>query len=115
MHTVLQLLAMAAPPAQSGQAAPGPYATVLSFLPFAVIIGVFYFMVMRPQMQRQKQQAATVAKLQKGDKVLLNSGLYAYVHKPADDGAETLTIKLGDALVECQKSAIANKVESTAS
>ena len=59
------------------QAAPGaaPANPLVSFLPLIVIFGIFYFMLIRPQMKRAKEQRAMVAALSKGDEVLTNGGL----------------------------------------
>ena len=53
-------------------AAPNP---IMSFLPLVVLFGVFYFMLIRPQMKRAKEQRTMVAALNKGDEVLTNGGL----------------------------------------
>jgi preprotein translocase subunit YajC len=47
----------------------------MSFLPLVILFGVFYFMLIRPQMKRAKEQRAMVAALSKGDEVLTNGGL----------------------------------------
>ena len=52
-------------------AAPNP---IMSFLPLVILFGVFYFMLIRPQMKRAKEQRAMVAALSKGDEVLTNGG-----------------------------------------
>jgi preprotein translocase subunit YajC len=53
-------------------AAPNP---LMSFLPLIILFGVFYFMLIRPQMKRAKEQRNMVAALAKGDEVLTNGGL----------------------------------------
>jgi len=53
-------------------AAPNP---IMSFLPLVILFGVFYFMLIRPQMKRAKEQRTMVAALNKGDEVLTNGGL----------------------------------------
>jgi preprotein translocase subunit YajC len=53
-------------------AAPNP---IMSFLPLVILFGVFYFMLIRPQMKRAKEQRTMVAALGKGDEVLTNGGL----------------------------------------
>jgi preprotein translocase subunit YajC len=47
----------------------------MSFLPLVILFGVFYFMLIRPQMRRAKEQRSMVAALAKGDEVLTNGGL----------------------------------------
>lgn len=73
-------------PAQGG--APGPsFGDSLTSLlvPMALMFGVFYLIVIRPQMKRQKDHDAMVAALQKGDRVVLNSGIYGKVARVEND------------------------------
>lgn len=41
----------------------------------AVLFGIFYFMMIRPQMKRQKEHRALLANLAKGDEVVMGGGL----------------------------------------
>jgi preprotein translocase subunit YajC len=58
--------AAAAPAA--GAAAPG--SQFLSFLPLLLLFGVFYFMLIRPQMKRQKEVRNMLSQLAKNDEVI---------------------------------------------
>ena len=69
--------AQAAAPA----AAPNP---LMSFLPLIILFGIFYFMLIRPQMKRAKEQRAMIGALAKGDEVLTNGGLLGRVEDIAD-------------------------------
>ena len=40
-----------------------------------LMFGVFYFLLIRPQVKRQKELQAMIAALQKGDEVVTNGGL----------------------------------------
>jgi preprotein translocase subunit YajC len=62
-------------------AAPNP---LMSFLPLIVLFGIFYFMLIRPQMKRAKEQRNMVAALAKGDEVLTNGGLLGRIEEVAD-------------------------------
>ena len=68
------LIASAHAQAAAGGAAAAPN-PIMSFLPLVILFGVFYFMLIRPQMKRAKEQRAMVAALGKGDEVLTNGGL----------------------------------------
>ena len=51
-------------------AAPGASPNALmSFLPLVILFGIFYFMLIRPQMKRAKEQRAMISALAKGDEV----------------------------------------------
>lgn len=44
-------------------------------LPFALIFFVFYFLIIRPQTNKQKKQLSFINQLQKGDKIITASGI----------------------------------------
>lgn len=62
-------------------AAPNP---LISFLPLIILFGIFYFMLIRPQMKRAKEQRAMIAALAKGDEVLTNGGLLGRIEELAE-------------------------------
>ncbi|NCT67316.1 MAG: preprotein translocase subunit YajC [Rhodanobacteraceae bacterium] len=88
------------------QAAGAPPAAnpLVQFLPLIVLFGVFYFMLIRPQMKRAKEQRAMIGALSKGDEVLTNGGLLGRVEDIADQFV-TLEIAAGVS-VKLQKQAI---------
>jgi len=77
---MMNYLLMAQP--SQGGAQPNP---LLSFLPFILIIVVFYFFMIRPQMKRQKEVAAFRNSLQKGDKVVTTGGIYGKILEIKDN------------------------------
>ena len=52
---------------------------------FVAIIALFYFMLIRPQMKRQKEHKKLVTELAKGDEVVTNGGLLGKVTKIGED------------------------------
>ena len=58
---------------------------ITTFLPFVLIFGVFYFLIIVPQRKRQKALADMVAALKPGDKVITSGGIYGTVVKLSDD------------------------------
>ena len=48
-------------------------------MPFLLIFGVFYFLIILPQRKRQKALSDMVATLKPGDKVITSGGIYATV------------------------------------
>lgn len=88
------------------QAAGGPAAPGMGDLLFFVaIIVLFYFMLIRPQMKRQKEHKAMVAEMAKGDEVITNGGLLGKITKVGEDFL-TLTIAEG-VEVKVQKQQVA--------
>jgi preprotein translocase subunit YajC len=70
-----------------------------------VMIPLFYFLLIRPQMKRQKEQRAMLDKLAKGDEVVTTGGIAGHI---TGIGEVYLTIDLADnVLVKVQKSAVA--------
>ena len=64
-------------------------------LPILLIVG-FYFLLIRPQRTRQRQQQALVASLEVGDEVLTNGGIFGTIVDIDDDeGTVTLEIAPG--------------------
>ena len=57
----------------------------LSFLPIVAIFGAMYFVLIRPQRKRAKEQKDLQSSLAEGDHVLLNSGIYGYISQIEDD------------------------------
>ena len=51
----------------------------MSFLPLLLIIVVFYFFMIRPQMKRQKEVRQFRESLAKGDKVVTTGGIYGKI------------------------------------
>ncbi len=70
--------------AQAADAAAGPPVFV-QFVPFALLIGVFYFLIIRPQQQKQKEHRTMLANLKKNDEVVTSGGLHGRVMAIADD------------------------------
>jgi len=58
---------------------------LMSLLPFLLIIVVFYFFMIRPQMKRQKELRKYREALKKGDKVITTGGIYGRVAEIKDD------------------------------
>ncbi len=85
--------------------APAPEGNAfMNFLPFILIIVVFYFFMIRPQQKRQKELNNFRDNLKKGDSVMTSGGVYATVHKVVGNKIE-LEIAQG-VIVTYDKSAI---------
>jgi preprotein translocase subunit YajC len=64
--------------AMSAQADPNA-SPWLSMLPFVVILGIFYFMVLMPMRKRQQKVAAFQSSLKLGDKIITTGGIYGTI------------------------------------
>lgn len=65
--------------------------SLAQFLPFLLIIVVFWFLVIRPARNQQKKLAQTQASVEVGSEVMLGSGFYGRV---VEIGDETLQLEL---------------------
>ncbi len=75
--------------------APGGESAFMQFLPFILIIGVFYFLMIRPQQKRQKEHKSMITALRRGDNVVTSGGIVAKVSKVIDDNEIELEISSG--------------------
>jgi preprotein translocase subunit YajC len=63
-------------------------AGLAQFLPLVLIFGVFYFILIRPQQQKQKQLKASLAGMKRGDKVVTSGGILGVVQKTKEGSNE---------------------------
>ena len=82
--------------AANAQAAPQQADPLMSFLPLIVIFVLFYFMLIRPQMKRAKEQRKMLEALQKGDEVVTASG---QVGKVAKVGEQYVSLEIAEGVV----------------
>ena len=95
-------------PTAHAQAAAGqPQGGGFGMLLFPIIlIAIMYFLMIRPQMKRQKEHKAMLDKLSRGDEVLTSGGLAGVV---TDIGDNFVTVEIADGVrVRVQKSAVGN-------
>jgi preprotein translocase subunit YajC len=62
--------------------------------PMILVMGVFYFFLIRPQQQKMKQHQEMVSKAGKGDTVVTSGGLIGKVVKVVDDNE--LLVEIGE-------------------
>ena len=104
---MFEKLAYAAPQAGATEANP-----LISFLPFVLLMLIFYFLLIRPQQKRQREASKMMEALKKGDRVITTGGLIGTVVGVQSD---YLVLKLGDndqTKVEILKSAISGLREA---
>ena len=96
-------LAYAMGPVPSGGSA-GPAAVLIQLAPIALVLGIFFFLVIRPQQRERKRREEMLANLKKGDRVFTSGGLIGTIMGLGD---QTITLKIGDSVrVECLRSAV---------
>ena len=75
------LLAMATPQ----QGSPNPW---LQLIPFALILGIFYFVMVLPMRKRQQKVQAFLAALKVGDRVITTGGIYGSITRLNDQSVQ---------------------------
>jgi preprotein translocase subunit YajC len=77
---MLDIIAMAA----QGQGAGG----LVGFIPFALILGIFYFLILMPMKNRQKKVQSFQDALKVDDKVVTTGGIYGRITKVNDKSVQ---------------------------
>ena len=79
------VLAMASPAGGSNP--------LLGLLPAALILGIFYFVLLLPMRRRQKKVTEFLAALKVGDRVVTSGGIYATITRLGD---QSLQVQVAD-------------------
>ena len=80
-----------------------------SLIPFAFLILIFWFLVIRPQQMQAKKHKEMLNALTKGDKIITNGGLVAEVVNAEGD---FIKVKLNDdVIVRLDRAFVAKKYE----
>ena len=86
--------------------------TLMSVVPFILIIAIFYFFIIRPQNKKQKETQKMIDALKKGDKVVTIGGIHGLVSQTKE---KTVIIKVDEGVkIEVNRSAIAGVVSDNA-
>ena len=70
--------------ATAGQAA----SPLIQLIPFALVLGIFYFVVLLPMRRRQKKVEAFLGALKAGDRVVTSGGLYGVITKVGEQSVQ---------------------------
>jgi preprotein translocase subunit YajC len=69
-----------------------------------LMVVMFYFLLIRPQQKQRKEQAARIAALQSGDRVVTSAGIHGIVHNVKE---HTVVIKVAEStMIEFDKLAV---------
>ncbi len=104
----LPLLAISCVPpgAQSG----GGGSMFSTILPFVLIFGLFYFLIIRPQQKQSRERKKMLAEVKRGDSVLTNGGIYGKIVNVKDD---ELTVEIAKGInIRMARAAISEKISS---
>ena len=73
-------------------AAPGASDLVMQMAPFAIILVIMYFLILRPQQKRAKTQQDMVKNLRRGDTVTTAGGIIGKISRTLDDNEVEIEI-----------------------
>jgi len=77
---------------------------LLQFLPFALILGIFYFMILLPMKRRQKKVQEFQDALKVGDKIVTTSGIYGQITRVND---KSVQVQIADKVrIEVSRAAV---------
>lgn len=86
--------------------------TLMSVVPFVLIIAIFYFFIIRPQNKKQKETQKMIDALKKGDKVVTIGGIHGVVSSTKE---KTVILKVDDNVkIEVNRSAVAGVEKESA-
>ena len=81
---------------------------IMGFLPIVIIFAVFYFLIIRPQSKRAKEEQTMRNSLQIGNKVVTTSGIFGTISE-IDNEKGVVSVSLAkDVIVVMYKTSIAN-------
>jgi preprotein translocase subunit YajC len=75
------LVAMGAP----GPNAPSPW---VQFVPFVLVLAIFYFIILLPMKRRQQKVAAFLAALKVGERVVTSGGIFGTITRVGDQSVQ---------------------------
>jgi len=98
-------------PPSGGAESAGPGSIFTSFLPFVLIIGIFYFLIIRPQNKKRKETEKMLSSLKKGDKIVTIGGIYGTVSTVKET---TVIVKVDDNVkMEFLRSAVSSVITAS--
>jgi preprotein translocase subunit YajC len=104
----LQPILALAPSSSPGQQQDPKAQTFTSFGMIAIMFVMLYFVLLRPQQKKAKQQQALLKAIRPGDKIVTNSGIVGVVITVKE---KTVSIRSADAKLEIIKGAVAEITE----
>jgi preprotein translocase subunit YajC len=84
----------------------------VQWFPIVVMVGVFYFLLIRPQMKQKKERDQMLNALKKGDKIVTQGGVFASVVNVTSDAVE---VKINEETkIKIKRSAVAEILPASA-
>jgi preprotein translocase subunit YajC len=79
--------------------------SIVSFIPLILIFVIFYFLLIRPQRQKEKEHLKMLGNIQKNDEVVTSGGVHGTIAQVKE---KTFILRIDDNVkIEIEKSSIA--------
>ena len=101
----LSVILALAPQGQPGQAPPPAWT---SLVPLVLLVVVFYFILIRPQQKKAREQAEMLKSVRPGDRVMTSGGILGVVVSVKE---KSISLRSADAKMEVAKSSISEILE----
>ena len=102
-NALVLLIAQAAPAA--GKPQPSLFEGML--VPMTLIFVIMYFVIIRPQQKRAKEQQTLISSVKSGDEIVTSGGLHGIISNARDPQSKTVLVKFAENVkIEVDKSAI---------
>ena len=103
----LLFLSSCAPPGTEGGESGSP---LLAALPFILIFGLFYLLILRPQQRQNKRRDLLLKNLKRGDKVITAGGIHGRIINVEED---VVTVEIAKGVnVQVTRSTISGKIDT---
>ncbi len=85
---------------------------LMAYLPFILILGIMYFLMIRPQAKRQKEKQKMLGDLKKGDRVVTIGGLHGTISGFKGKEKKTILLKVDkNTSITVNRSAVAGLMD----
>lgn len=81
----------------------------MTFLPYVAMIGVFYFLMIRPQQKRAKAKKEFESQLKVGDKIITKSGIHGRIFELSE---KTIVIETMSGKLKMERSSISMEMSA---
>jgi preprotein translocase subunit YajC len=77
----------------------------VQLIPFALVLAIFYFLILLPMQRKQKKVQQFLSALKVGDRIVTSSGIYGQITKVSD---KSLQVQIADKVrIDISKAAVA--------
>lgn len=82
-----------------------------SLIPIILMFVIFYFLLIRPQQKKSKEQREMINQLKKGDRIVTSGGLHGRI---TATGEQTMTVEIADKVrVKITRGSVAQVIQSS--